>query len=496
MKDILRFSTPEAVGVPSGAISAFIEDVERRRLTMHSCIIIRHGKVCAEWYAPPFKQDELHRMYSTSKTFSSMALGILVGDGLVSLDDKVSDYFPDYLPENMHEWIENTTVRDALMMATSHTKGTYGVPDTNYVSNTFTKPCEHPSGSIFIYDTNASNCIATIVERVSGKPMMQFLLDRALREIGFSESCDCIQMPQGNSWGGSGVLCSTRDLARFALLVYNDGFANGKQLLPRDYVISAKSKQIDNNLSGHFDNLHGYGYGYQIWRIFENGYGFLGMGGQVAFAFPDYDLIFCMTADTQGDTHGYIPFTDALYYNIIRTLKKFDKEDSLPENPKAKAYLDKKTAEFKIPMPVGISRTPLADKISGKVYKAYENPMQIDEFSLTVGEEEGVFTYSTPRGEKKIRFGLFDYLISEFPETHYHSRKMHVPLGRGYRSMSAAAFCEEHKLTLRTYVIDDFFGNMTVTFSFKGEYCTVYMAKKAEGFLAEYQGEMVGKIKD
>ena len=494
MQDILSFCTPESVGVSSKAISDFIDDLNRRKLTMHSCIIMRHGKVCAEWYAEPFVQDELHRMYSTSKTFSSMALGILIGDGRVRLTDKICDYFPEYCPENMHEWIAETTVREALMMSCSHTKGTYGMADDNFVSNHFTKPCEHPSGTLFVYSTSASNCIASIVEKISGKPMMEFLKDRALREIAFSEKADCVQMPQGGAWGGSGVLCSTRDLARFALLVYNDGYANGKQLLPKDYVREAKSFQIDNNLSGHLDNLHGHGYGYQIWRIFENGYGFLGMGGQVALSFPDYDLIYCMTGDVQGALNSYMPFTDALYYNILKTLKKYDTTDVLPENPEAMVELNAKMKDFSIPLPNGKMRSAFADKIHGKVYKTEDNPMQIDSFYLTFGDNDGVFHYHTPRGDKEIPFGFGEYIISEFPETHYSGRRIHVPLERGYRSMSAAAWSEEHKMVVRTYIIDDFFGNATITFSFKNNYATVYMSKKAEGFLDEYQGEMTGRL--
>ena len=299
-------------------------------------------------------------------------------------------------------------------------------------------------------------------------------------------------MPQGGSWGGSGVLCSTRDLARFALLVYNDGYANGKQLLPKDYVREAKSFQIDNNLSGHLDNLHGHGYGYQIWRIFENGYGFLGMGGQVALSFPDYDLIYCMTADVQGDPNGYIPFTDALYYNILTTLKKHDTIDLLPVNPQANAELNAKIEGFAIPLPNGKVSSSFAGKVCGNVYKTKDNPMQIDYFYLTFEKNKGIFHYHTPRGDKKISFGFEEYIISEFPETHYSGRRMHTPLGRGYRSMSAAAWSEEHKLVVCTYVIDDFLGNLTITFSFKKNLATVYMSKKAEGFLDEYQGEMTG----
>ena len=134
----------------------------------------------------------------------------------------------------------------------------------------------------------------------------------------------------------------------------------------------------------------------------------------------------------------------------------------------------------------------VTDKVDHKVYTASENPMGIDSFYLTFDKDGGAFHYSTPRGNKSIRFGFSEYVMSEFPETHYYGRQMHVPLGHGYRSMSAAAWNEEHKLLIRTYVIDDFFGNLTITLSFKGDLCTVYMEKTAEGFLSEYHGEMTG----
>lgn len=494
MNEILEFVTPESVGISSKAITDFVLDIQEREIMLHSFILMRHGKVCAELYCPPFKKDEFHRMYSTSKSFASMALGILIGEGKVKFEDKIADYFPEYRNENTHEWILNITVKDALMMSSTTTEGVYSIKDKNFISNLFSSNPLHPSGMIFNYDTNATNCITSIVEKVSGKPFMEFLKEKALLEIGFSKDSSCVQMPQGGSWGGSGVLCSTRDLARFALLVYNDGYSNGKQLLPKDYVVEAKSFQTDNCTTGHKDKLRGHGYGYQIWRIFENGYAFLGMGGQCMFAFPDYDLIYCMTADVQGNPNSYIQFAEALYYNIMKSIKKFDKTDSIPENASLKAELDEIISNFKAPVPSGKDKTSWTDKINGKVYKTPENPMGINSFYLTFDNGKGVFHYDTQRGEKQIPFAFGEYLISEFPENHYSGHQVHVPLGHGYRSMSAGAWVEDNKLAIRTYVIDDYFGNLNTLISFKDNFAAIRMCKTAEGFLDEYNGETVGEL--
>lgn len=491
MKDILEFATPEEVGIPSSAISDFIDDINERQLMTHSFIIIRHGKVCAEAYCEPFKVNEFHRMYSTSKTFASMALGILVGDGKVKLDDKIGDYFPEYCSEKTHEWIRNITVREALMMSTANANLHYNMRSPNFVSHMFDLEPEKLSGVMFDYSTNATNIVTAIVEKLTGMPLLEFLKERALLEIGFSADSKVVEMPQGGSWCGSGVLCSTRDLARFAMLVYNDGYANGKQLLPRDYVIAAKSKQIDNNNSGNIDKAHGYGYGYQIWRIFENGFAFLGMGGQYAICFPDYDLIACFTGDIQGSFTAYAQI-EPFWYNVMKQIKKFATDDALPANPKAKAVLDEKLKSLKAPIPFGEKDSPLAKEINGVVYKTPENPMGINSFNVTFDNEGGVLHLDTNRGQKDIRFGMQEYIISEWPETHYSGMRIGVPLGRGYRSMSAGVWAMENKLGIRSYLIDDYFGNLYTTIGFKGDKATIRMVKIAEDFLNEYEGMTTG----
>ena len=119
--------------------------------------------------------------------------------------------------------------------------------------------------------------------------------------------------------------------------------------------------------------------------------------------------------------------------------------------------------------------------------------MGISSFMLTFDEKGGMLHLDTVRGKKEIPFGMGEYVISEWPENHYSGKRIGVPLGRGYRSMSAGVWTEKHKIGIRSYIIDDYFGNLYTVISFKNNMATLSMKKIAEGFLDEYQGVTVGE---
>ncbi len=121
---------------------------------------------------------------------------------------------------------------------------------------------------------------------------------RFLDRIGFSADAWCVRTPEGGSWGGSGVICTLRDLAKVALACMNGGLWGEERVLPEEYVRAATAKQIDNAIRGND------GYGYQIWREKENGFSFRGMGSQYAICFPDKEFLFTCIADTQGAPAG------------------------------------------------------------------------------------------------------------------------------------------------------------------------------------------------
>lgn len=490
MADVLQFCRPEEVGVHPEWVENYTRSLKKLGKMQHSFLMMRHGKVFAEGYHKPFDKDQFHRMYSVSKTFVSAAIGLLVDDGRIRLTDRVIDYFPDLLPEKVDPLLEQATIRDLLMMATPYPQGTYDRYTENWIKSFFQPPfaADHPAGSEFRYDTSGTYTLDVLVERVAGKPFLEFLKDRMLRDLGFSEDSWCVESPEGIQWGGSGVQCTTRDLARFALVFLNGGKVNGKQYLSEEYVKAATSKQIDNLGPEGVKMTHGHGYGYQIWRTYDNSFSFCGMGGQLAICIPEKDFLFTCTGDMQGEPDDYELIYTCLWNEVIEKLD----DQQLPADDAALAHMNETLQNLTCVVPEGAGSSVWAEKINGVSYQLGENPMGIRSFKVLFDGGQGKIVYDTVRGEKVIPFGLGAYEHSLFPDAYDYGRRMHQEELVHYKCMSAAVWPEENRLLIRTYVIDDYFGNMAANFTFQGDTVEVSMTKTAEWFLDEYVGTAEG----
>lgn len=478
-----KLYSPESVGLSSDGIADFIEELVRSRLCTHGFMLLRFGRPVAEGYERHFSADRPHRMYSVSKTFVSAAVGILIGEGKLSLEDKVAAFFPDKAPEKLHEYIAQATVRDLLIMATPFNETTYKPDDRDWAKTFFTAAPSHMPGTVFNYDTSGTYILDVIVERITGQPFMDYLYEKALKYIGFSRAW-CVKAPEGNSWGGSGVICTLRELAAFSQLFLNGGRApDGRQLIPETYVKAAVSKQISNETQNKFSSYGCHGYGYQVWRT-ENGFAFLGMGNQLAVFVPEKELLFVCTSDDQGNLCAREIIFRALNENI--TKKACDAP--LPENPQALERLREAQNTLALPLPEGEAYSQTQEKVNGKTFAMNENPMGISAVRLDFDGGSGAMTYDTPRGRRRLSFDLGRYDTSVFPETHYSGDTIGVESGRGYECHSAAVWAQPEKLIIRTYITDDYFGNLTVTVSFKNGKPSILMTKTAEWFLEEYKG--------
>lgn len=486
-KDNFSIGTPAECGVSYDNINAFLDDIESRGVMLHGFAFLRGDKIFAEGYYAPVHKDYLHRMYSTSKTYTSMAIGALIGEGKISLDDPVYKFFPDKLPENLHPYIAEATVRHLLMMATPFDRETYGrfVPDWEY--SFFNKPPQVHPGTRFIYDTCGTYMLDCIVERITGKPFLDYLKDVALREVGFSEDAWCIQSPDGHSWGGSGVLATLRDTVRFATLVKNRGVADGKQLLPADYIDEATKYQISNSTQYPVKGLvSGLGYGYKIWMAYENGYAFLGMGCECALVLPEKDLVAVFIGDTQGDEYG----------GVFESFKQFISDNAgepYAADPEAQASLEERLASLKVPALRGAADSPKAKEICGTEYEIFSNPMQIKSVRFEFDGDEGAMYYNTLRGEKKMPFGMAKNLFFTFPEKHYYDYQINLPANRELNAFASAEWVDEKTLHIRTYILDNCLGNMHTYVTFEGDRIAIKMTKVAEWFMDEYEGEAYGK---
>lgn len=492
MKEFFTYTTPEKVGVSSNDVIKFMKELEHFGVYLHSFALIKGNEVFAEMYRKPFKKDDLHRMYSTTKSFASMALGILIGEGKVKLDDKVVKYFPEY-SDCKYQYVLDMTVEDMLRMATSFSGGTtYKFSDKDWVSTFFNTETSHPSGTTFNYDTSASYMCNVIVERITGMPFIEFLKEKALNKTGFSKNSKVLKAPEGYSWGGSALLASTLDLARLARLVMLDGKWNGEQLLPYDYVVAAKSNLIDNDKAGFRTTHGGHGYGYQIWRTVDNTYSFLGMGEQLAICMPEEDLLFVCTADCQGIA-GISRST--IYINLWHCIKDVIKNEELPENPVAYNKLKELCENSEFPVYPGKATSPIADKIKNKKFILKNNPMGITDITFDYDNDgNGVMKYTNAQGYKELKFGICKTIIDTFPQDGYYGEVIGTDSGRRYRCISSGAWTNDTTLHIKSDVIDDYFGNLSIIAVFKGDEISIYMEPHAERFLTEYSGFAAGEM--
>ena len=246
----MKYSTPEALGISSEDIKKYIDILEENKLATHNVIIARGDSIIYEKYWAPFNADFLHRMYSVSKSFVSIAIGFAEQDGLLALDDPMIKHFPEELNNQKDDNLKNQTVRDMLMMCTA--KGNPRGLDSKvsdrvrfYFENNFS--VSRPSGKLFEYDTTGCFVLGALVERLTGMKLMDYLRMKLFDKIGVSKEAYCLESAGGHSWGDSAVMCTAKDLLLVARFCLNKGKWNGKQLLNEKYITDAVSKQVDKS---------------------------------------------------------------------------------------------------------------------------------------------------------------------------------------------------------------------------------------------------------
>jgi len=477
----LAVVSPESVGIPSRAVLNFIDELEQEGLCMHGFIMMRYGKVFAEGYYAPFHADFPHRMFSISKSFTSVAVGLLQEEGKLSIGDRICDYFPDKLPANgVHPYIAATTIRDMLKMASPHKLTTYRQMECDDWVKTFfhVEPVRYP-GTSFVYDTSASHVLAALVERLSGMPILEYLKIKVLDKLGCTGEFKWLTDPMGISMGGSGLICTLRDMTKFALMCMNDGVYDGQQIVPGDYIREATSKQINTSLQYSIDEQQGYGY--QFWRCKNNGFAMYGMGGQLAICLPDYDFILTTIADTQGIPYGIHGIYTALWNNILPYLKE---NTGVVADHAAMEELEDRLSKLEVKAVEGSKTSPVACEINSKRFLLAPNQMGITECRLEfLNENEGVFYYTNETGSHHIDFGI-------------GRNKQHIYPDINQLGISSAAWVDDNTLHLRSYLIDMLPGNVNMTITFIKNTITISMKKIAEDALRRYEGFASGELKD
>ena len=488
-----NYVAPETEGIDSKDVLELLSFIDRFNINIYSFILARNGNILAEGYYKPMHENFMHRLYSSSKTYVAIAIGLLYGEGKLKLEDKLIDYFPEVSREGVSEWVLNCTIEHALQMNVPGTGAYINEEDWGLAFFSKNAPAEKPSGCLYRYDTGATTTLNRLVEKLAGMKMVDYMRP-LFDKIGVSKDIWCVETPEGYSWGGSGVICTTRDFAKFGELLMNMGNYKGEQLIPYEYMERAtKTRVISNVRVNRAGTYHSCGYGYQIWQS-PNGFWLAGMGGQEVFCYPEKNMIFVVNADTQGGNGDIL--SDAVDHFI------YDRIGEKKEPGKDYEILKEKLANLKIKTDFGTKTHERAKLVNGKTYELLENTCGWRNFRLDFTEDEGTITYETDRGVKTIPFGLCEYKSIKFPETHYYDKRVKTPSNREFDGIACGAW-NVNNLLIKVFITDTNKGNLFINVGFTNDLkeTVVMLNKSAEFFLDEYDGNdfgghIVGKLKE
>jgi CubicO group peptidase (beta-lactamase class C family) len=331
--DKLERTSPESVGISSSAIEAFLDGAANRGIDLHSIMILRDGKVCAEGWWAPYSPELLHPMYSATKSFTSTAIGFAVQEGLLSLDSKLVDIFSDCLPENPSENLKEATIHDLLCMGCGHeTEPSLMGAGEDWIKGFLEHEFKYKPGTTFQYNTAGTNMLCAALYRVSGKQLSEYLRPRFFDKVGIGEF-KTIHMPDGTEMGGAGYRVRTEDLAKLCQFILNRGTWNGERLLNEEWFDRIGTKQIETKNDVYKSTSPEWllGYSYQYWMCKEPGtFRADGLFGQFGVIIPSKNAAVVIT-ETTGDTQGTL---DLIWEHLYPAMS-----EQLPEDSHAEAAL-------------------------------------------------------------------------------------------------------------------------------------------------------------
>jgi CubicO group peptidase (beta-lactamase class C family) len=458
--DGLPRSTPEEQGVPSEAIAQFFQKIEEKGYDVQGLMMMRHGKVIAEHWWAPYAPQYQHAMYSATKTFTGVAIGFAVQEGLLNIDDKVISFFPDLLPETISPQLAELSVKHLLTMSVGHVSTTYAGSGESQIRSFLAAPFAHEPGTFWVYDITASHMLSRIITKVSGVSIKEYLKTRLFDPLGINDVIWEMDN-DGCNMGNGGSHMKTSDLAKMGLFLLNKGKWNGKQLLDPAWIEDATSQHIIQNQKLSSEEIANanddtsQGYGYQIWLGRHHSFRAIGAQNQLIMVIPEYDFVI-VCHSSFGDEPGL----NNLIFDMLPSMseKKLNANKSFDLNAAIAGY------EMKRPL-----QGPTTGKVtmSTRRYQMNENALGIRSLLFRFDDFGNCYlTFITASAIHNIPFGLDSWLYGMTDRTLSNARSIYANT-MGITPVQTAGTCTwTSDNQLSAYYLSMFNPGSTETFQF------------------------------
>lgn len=232
-------------------------------------------------------------VYSASKSFTSCAVGLAVKEGLISLEEPLTEAFSEDLPENVSDNLTKARVRDLLTMCLGQEEANLMgaqrplYKEENWVKMSLAIPFVYEPGTHFVYNNVGPYLAGVLVQRRAGCDLVSYLMPRLFRPLGIRRPM-WESDPMGHTFGAGGLFLTLSELHRFGLFCLQKGYWEGKQLLPASWIEESSRRQSDNP------------YGYLFWIGDHDSYRIDGKYGQWSMVFEDKNAVITIVAECRN----------------------------------------------------------------------------------------------------------------------------------------------------------------------------------------------------
>lgn len=321
----LQRVTPESVGLRSRDVQQMIDTLMAQTDTdIHGIMILRHGKVVAEKYQHPWAAPYGHTLYSCSKTFTAVAVGLAVEDSLLTLETRLADVLPDMLPLEPSDSLLAITVRDLLTMRSGLPVDTQmRTRSREWVRTYLSQKMAALPGTLYAYDSIDTYLLSAMVQRVEGKTVMELLRERIFGPMHITQAY-WEESPEGISCGGWGLYMQLESMAKFGQLLVQCGQWAGRQLVPEAWVGEMLTRQVDVP--------NGTKYGLHIWQCpYPSMWRADGAYGEYIYVLPERDMVVAITQCMRGNGNQE--------HKWVYTLARSARDEVLSADPLAQKVL-------------------------------------------------------------------------------------------------------------------------------------------------------------
>ena len=330
-------ATPESQGISSDLFAALLRELDASKDTeMHHFMALRHGKVICECNFAPYPKGMWHITHSMCKSITGMAIGMLIEEGKLKLDENIYDIFSDHINAFSKIFRPVITVENLLTMTSGVTFNESGIVSGNdWLGSFLNASVNGKPGTEFQYNSLNTYVLSAIVTKRTGETLTEYLTPRLFGPLGITkyywETC-----PKGITKGGWGLFLCAEDMAKLGQLYLQRGKWNGQQLVSEYWIEISTARHLKTQNDT-------YGYGYQLWMEQRPGsFEYNGMLGQNVIIYPDMDMVLVTNAGNKE------MFQDCIMLNIIRKYfpVNYHPDDVLPENPLSYSLLKRLCGEL------------------------------------------------------------------------------------------------------------------------------------------------------